>query len=161
MPRAKQPAPYGAPVPARVPSSSFSTMPPASSGFAPPTPPTSSYPQPITPSSSQYYPPTQNPPPLASYSHHGQHSPSSYPQQGSPLSPASSFPQNTQPPPTSSFPQKLLLEELAHCFRSLGSFLNTSTCHGFARPRGQSYQAPTSRQSPFFPAVSSSSLPWP
>ncbi|KAJ8501441.1 hypothetical protein ONZ51_g604 [Trametes cubensis] len=113
-PPSATPAPYGAPVPARVPSSSFSTLPPASSGFAPPTPPTSSYSQPITPSSSQYYPPPQNPPPPTSYSQHGQHSPSTYPQQGSPLPPSSSFPQNAQPPPTSSYPQNIPTSSFPH-----------------------------------------------
>ncbi|TBU32129.1 hypothetical protein BD311DRAFT_862948 [Dichomitus squalens] len=86
------PTGYGAVGPARVPSSSFSTLPPAQSGFAQGPPPSSSYPS-VSQPSSLYYPPSQqNPPPSST----------PYPQSQYSLPPSSSFPQH-QPPPTSSY----------------------------------------------------------
>ncbi|KAI0773948.1 hypothetical protein C8Q74DRAFT_1368473 [Fomes fomentarius] len=95
----------GAVVPARVPSSSFSTLPQppiAPSGFSPQgPPPSSSYPG-LSPSQSHYYPPHQSElPPTSSFPQHAPPPPSS---SFSSTPPTSSYSQNL--PPTSSFPQQ-------------------------------------------------------
>ncbi|KAI0829437.1 hypothetical protein BC628DRAFT_1136464 [Trametes gibbosa] len=109
LPPSTTPVPYGGLVAtSRIPSSSFSALPPppvAPSGFMPigqQPPSSSSFSQPLAPSPSHYYPPTQNSLPPSPYPQH--ESPSSYPPNGSPLPPSSSFPHHT-PPPSSSFPQ--------------------------------------------------------
>ncbi|TFK93847.1 hypothetical protein K466DRAFT_561411 [Polyporus arcularius HHB13444] len=88
----------GAVVPSRLPSSSFSSLPPPSGFVTQGPPPSSSYPQ-LGHSPSHYYPP-QNIPPSTSFPQHAGPPPSSSYSSSTP--PTSSYPSN--PPPSSFFP---------------------------------------------------------